>query len=481
VQTVCPNCGEHYADVPDSYLGRIVECPECGSDFFCMNSADFPSGVAAPQRSINMDKLRCRREKEIRQLLVEENDFRTLWEEWKSKDDYKAIRVHLLASSLRVTAPLSPLLVSIVRMCARIVGIKAGVEIFVRHAPDLNAQCFLAGKRIAVVLNSAIVEKFSPPELAFVIGHEIGHFALRHEEIPNATFLDSRGCSLFQKAGFMAWQRAAEVSADRLGLICCRDWRSAVHCMIKLTSGIASDKVRADAEIFCQQADEIVRTRSKGEKQKGAPFPLAWWLESHPFTCIRAKLLRLFASSSAFSNAYDVSQPQLDVNQLESETERLLSLLDPPSFHPDTTVRKHFREIMLWAMVLTAAADGHIDEREKETIIKHCRGLISRHEVKRVLSQVVRGNIDINRKLREIMSKAASFMPTEVRYKLIEDTVAVAAADGVILPEEERIVFLLATVLSVPRAFVNNLLYLWKSLVQREVVSIILWKKPKRS
>ncbi len=88
-------------------------------------------------------------------------------------------RVNLLGGAVRVSGLQFPDIDSIVEEACRRLEIDTPPECYVRFSPVPNAYTFGFSRRI-FVLHSYLVEHFTPQELAFIIGHELGHSKLGH-------------------------------------------------------------------------------------------------------------------------------------------------------------------------------------------------------------------------------------------------------------------------------------------------------------
>lgn len=130
--------------------------------------------------------------------------------------------------------------------CARRLGI--GIpNIFVQNNPEMNAYTIASDvSSPLLVLYSGIVDRMTPGELKVVIGHECGH--IHNQHLVYKTVIDKllkgaagfTGNILLSMANFSLmqfWTRAAEVTADRAGLICADSIEDAYNVNAKTASG----------------------------------------------------------------------------------------------------------------------------------------------------------------------------------------------------------------------------------------------------
>ena len=112
---------------------------------------------------------------------------------------------------------------------------------FCESDPTLNA--YTTGSGIpTVVATRALVDACSDEELAFVLGHELGHYICGHVRCHALARHLSSGLkwtpawllSAASEPLIMAWSRYSELSADRAGLLACKDFDAASRVYLKL-------------------------------------------------------------------------------------------------------------------------------------------------------------------------------------------------------------------------------------------------------
>jgi Zn-dependent protease with chaperone function len=100
--------------------------------------------------------------------------------------------------------------------------------------------------------------------LLFVVGHEFGHVAYGHHLLPTRAILAQKGaCDAERALKSMACSHRAEISADRVGLLCCQDPDVAATAFVKLPSGLSEQLVDFDLQGYVSQVadlEEVSRT-----------------------------------------------------------------------------------------------------------------------------------------------------------------------------------------------------------------------------
>jgi Zn-dependent protease with chaperone function len=133
-------------------------------------------------------------------------------------------------------------------------------DLFIKHSHELNAYAIGFPGSSCVVLNSGTVYALTnaPKELQFIIGHEFTHIKCSHVlwqtvaagnpilgRIPILNYV----LPLF----FSWWSRQAEYTADRGGLIACKDLPASQRALARLVIGPALFD-RLNIEEFIKQA-----------------------------------------------------------------------------------------------------------------------------------------------------------------------------------------------------------------------------------
>jgi Zn-dependent protease with chaperone function len=159
-----------------------------------------------------------------------------------------------------------------------------------------------------VVLTSGMVDLLDEDELRFVLGHEIGHAVSGHALYTTMlmrllTMTGAWSWVPFGALGLRAlvaalyeWQRKAELSGDRAGLLATQDPAAALRTHMKLAGGGHLDDL------------DITAFRSQGEEYLGSPDVrdsvlklLLLEARSHPFAVVRAAELQRWVDEGAYT------------------------------------------------------------------------------------------------------------------------------------------------------------------------------------
>jgi len=182
-------------------------------------------------------------------------------------------------NNLRVGPTQRPEIYKMAEECAD--KLKIGIpEVYIEPSVGVLNAYTLASEDSSplLVITSALVERLTPGELKFVIGHECGHIHNNHTiyqfavdvvmgsivltgipGIPGAATL--LNIAMFPlRMALNAWFRAAEVTADRAGMICVDDFNDAINAQGKLLYGALLNSEPVNIEAITKQYDRLRAT-----------------------------------------------------------------------------------------------------------------------------------------------------------------------------------------------------------------------------
>jgi Zn-dependent protease with chaperone function len=170
------------------------------------------------------------------------------------------------------------------------------VELYLVRSKTLNAYTFGLGDPKVIVLYDPLLKIMDGDEMAFIIGHEMGHVALSHTWLN--TLLGGMsgvpapfGAAVILYTAFRSWNRNCEFSADRAGLLACGNLSKAISALVKLVA--PNMRTQADFEraltMIDAQDDNVLN-------QFGELF------QSHPMVIRRVNQLREYSATSDYKN-----------------------------------------------------------------------------------------------------------------------------------------------------------------------------------
>lgn len=169
-------------------------------------------------------------------------------------------------------------------------------ELFVSQTPLVNAGAYGMEKPF-IVLNSGVLRLLDEEELTWLLGHELGHIMSGHVLYRTMTVLLLQLAQMgFPVVGLAAravlvalleWNRKAELSSDRAGLLAAQNPEAAMKGFMKLAGGGTEDET--DLNEFLVQAEEY---RTSGDAADLVFKVLNLLGTSHPFHVLRAAEIR---------------------------------------------------------------------------------------------------------------------------------------------------------------------------------------------
>jgi len=162
-----------------------------------------------------------------------------------------------------------------------------------------------------------------------------------------------------------SWQRYAEVSCDRAGLVCAGEMNAAARALFKLASGLRGGRVKVRIDQFMEQmhdmADETHRlTQAKIDDRQAQ----GDWFATHPFSPLRLKATELCARSQV------VDPEGMSIEELEEQTAELMRLMDPSYLKERTPESEAMRRLLYVGGIAVAAASGGVSDEEREALEK---------------------------------------------------------------------------------------------------------------
>lgn len=271
--------------------------------------------------------------------------------------DFNATKRYLLGTAVKITEALIPELYKLYQTCLERVGTGWQGNLYVQQSSDYNAGVSAVGSRFDIILCSAIVKDFQPEEIAFVIGHELGHVLFAHNQIPVRQILAESERLSYQVASLLfQWSRAAEISADRIGLLCSGSLGSTANALFKTSSGLCLDREQEIIRSLRSQYDEIA-SLSTAMVNSHESFC------THPLIPIRFKSLEMICLDIMAWRSQK-SNLQISWGQIDSEIEEVL-LKTEPLGKRNLKFSQAAVAIMMLSLLYIAVSDGELNKHEE--------------------------------------------------------------------------------------------------------------------
>jgi uncharacterized tellurite resistance protein B-like protein len=350
----------------------------------------------------------------------------------------------VIGSQLRLTPLLAPRLTGLLDEAKIALGFHEPLELFVTQAAEVNASAIHSlGPAVphVVSLTSALVERMNDDELRFVLGHELGHLSWRHYRARLAVAAFGADADGESKAPPLlvrrleSWDRLAEISADRAGLVVAGGkLEAAVSAFFKIQSGLGPEHLRFDIQAFL---DQLTALQQLERRELLARF-------SHPATPIRVRALDLFRDAEA---------RRVPLDAVDREVDALARLMD---YAPSEPLDLHMRDLVLSAGLLVAHAGDHAIEENEWNVLAQLLLPYSADpelEVQRIGS---------TERAEELLAETAAWLEEnagEERFVALRLIANVAAIDGRYSEAELAVLHRTAALLDVPPKSADAILY----------------------
>lgn len=399
-------------------------------------------------------EIRARRDRELFEALRRDRGVEKALARYEEKASGYGFRHRraLLAESIRLSRHMAPQVSAALSDCREALGFREPVEVFLRPEPVYGAFCARGRSGPLVVgLTARLLDEFSPEELRFVMGHELGHALFRHHDLPmpiTATIEDIGGTLVSRAAQLKlyVWCRAAEVSADRAGLLCCRDADVAATAFFKLASGLARPSLQVDLQAFASQIEAIASAPSATIREHDDDTLDCF--STHPYTPVRVRALLAFARSAVLARALGRTGGDMEMEEVERVVEADLALMEPSYLEETTPESERLRRALYLGGV--AVAEAH--EGASPTELHALRALLGARAVAAPSETDARPGA-----LASVLAEIRGFSLAK-RAQLVQHLTVIAGADGHVDDAEYEVMAGVASALGVPQEVIDQTL-----------------------
>lgn len=216
----------------------------------------------------------------------------------------KPVRLAFQANAVRVSENQFPRIWDLYCEVCETLDSPKRYPLFLAQNPVVNAGAYGMDKPF-IIVNSGTIQLLNDRQVAFVLGHELGHVMSDHVLYRTMTellvALAKLGFPIVGLAsrvvlvGLLEWRRKSELSADRAGLLAIQEPDEALEAMLAMAGGGESDETSL-AE-FVRQAEEY---RESGDMADQVFKVLNLIGQTHPFWALRVSELRAWIETGAY-------------------------------------------------------------------------------------------------------------------------------------------------------------------------------------
>jgi hypothetical protein len=263
---------------------------------------------------------------------------------------------------------MAPELYGAARLVSERLGVTQSCEIYQSAATRENAALHLVETPVLLEVQGRLLAGLDAGTRLAVLGHELGHYLAHgpwtpfgriHLAASKLALLEDADAGVIRAASLLSM--AGELTADRFGLLACRDLDAALRLEMMAATGLSGDALTWDTAAYLAQVKDLVEGfLSGGDGPRGV---------THPEHGLRAYALALFAETKEYAALAGAGPGKRSLEDVETLIERLFArddldldfdVLDapPPELH----------ECALAGSVLVALADGELVEDESLAI-----------------------------------------------------------------------------------------------------------------
>lgn len=281
--------------------------------------------------------------------------------------DPELVRRRLLAQALRLTPSMAPGAYERAARAQQSLGIVGTVELYQAGGRE-NAGIHLVEHPILLEIQGRLLTLLDDGAAVALFGHELGHY-LAHGPWAEVGSVALAGATLAERGVLTTRDAnvarrlvvAREVTADRFGLLACRDLEAALRLEMVATTGLPGEALTWDTKAYLQQCRELMEaTLAKGEAAEAT---------THPEHSLRAWAVWLFSETDLYRKLTGQGPGTRKKEEIDALVARALGIPDmdlsvdvrdePPAF---------LAECALAAAVLVAHADGEVAQEELDAI-----------------------------------------------------------------------------------------------------------------
>ncbi len=332
-----------------------------------------PQPVAAPEALVGFDveAVRVPSERSFASRVAQHPQFAMLASRLIPGDP-KEIRRRLMAQSLRLSDSMAPDAYRAARSAQRVLGVAGEIEIFQRSGAE-NAAIHLVDTPILLEVQGPILSLLDEATLLGVFGHELGHYLAHGPRSPLRAPL-----SLTSVLGRAELDRpleeslsrlsmAAELTADRIGLLVCQDLHTMLRLEMVTLTGLSSGALTWDTEAYLAQSRDLM----EAELAQGGGF----FGRTHPEHNLRSYALWLFSQTTTFRRLTGRGPGTRELAEVDGILARFFGDAEAPA-SSDLVLDysrlgeppRELHECALAAAVIVAHADEEVREDEVSAI-----------------------------------------------------------------------------------------------------------------
>lgn len=210
--------------------------------------------------------------------------------------------------------------------------------------------------RAEIILTSKLIELLNQEELESIIAHEVAHYYYQHSLYPSP--LNANGRT--EQLNLFYFSRAAEISADRVGFLGCKNLEYSLRAMLKITSGLDEKHIRFNFSSYLDQLREL-------QDHKGDKFSIN---STHPNFLNRMQALIWFSMSKEYND--ELGNGKKGIYTLQDVDKKIDESIQRVTGDELTVLNKEiFSRALMWGSLSIFLADKKFTKKEQEIFQKN--------------------------------------------------------------------------------------------------------------
>lgn len=265
---------------------------------------------------------------------------------------------NLLSSSVKVSHSLFPIIAKSIDNVFSNLGINNNFNFFITaNHIETQAACAMMPQspNAEIIITSKMVELLNPEELESVIAHEVSHFYYQHNLYPDA----SKARNRTEFLNFLHLSRAAEISADRAGLIGSGDIENSLRSMLKISTGLSDKYISFNFSSYLDQLRELKEL--KGNQN------LIY--STHPTFLNRMQALIWFSMSNEYNKYFKTNKDgTYDLSEVDEKINDSIKKVTGDEL--DISNKEVINKVLLWGSVRIYLADKKFSKEDQQRFEK---------------------------------------------------------------------------------------------------------------
>jgi hypothetical protein len=387
-----------------------------------------------------MTNIRFTDEENLVRILEHDFGLNVYYEIFDTEKGVNSWANHLLADNVLLNEVIAPRLYQICNEVKNKTNFNEEIEFYITQSARLNAFAINGfGYRAHMIcFTSGLIQCLNDDELAFVIGHEIGHLMFKHSQLSSVggiLFNSEEPVSAQIRNLFLRWDKYAEISADRMGYIAQPNLETIGKTFFKLASGLSEEHLKFNITEYMKQLDKI-KDVSRDEL-----------VSSHPKNLVRLKCLELFSKSVLYNS---LNKSGLTKEQLQKET---TTVLDLEEYHPTEEWQIKALEFISAVGMYISSIDNIMNPNEWENLYRMVYGHTSQPE-KYLTFEDINEIIEKKNAICEFYAQSKN----DHKFTLCEMMVDIATCDGKLDEKEKAALFEIANKMNIDEDTVKRLI-----------------------